>query len=266
MRKHDVSLLSQIEEDVVSGRPLADTLRKCIILGGKAGSQDLRVWALRELKGYSDSGDEPPAYRTVAAPILADAVTGNSWVTRQRIGASGLPEFVRNDVDEEMTLRHGVGQLEAIIAQASEKGYVDFSLPMAVEIGRIIDHNSGNRFQHIHAIYWSVSSSALSGIVDQIRTTLTELVAEIRALLTDDDAIPTAAAADQAVSVAVHGRRSNITVTTAQATAGATALAAPPTEHRVSWWTRSRIIGAGVAGVASIAGLLFAIAQWRDWL
>jgi AbiTii len=265
MRSREVSLLSQIEEDVLSDRPLADTLRKCIILGGKAGSRDLREWASRELKGY-ESDDEPPEYRTVAAPILADAVTGNSWVKRQRIGVSALPDFVRADVDETFTFRQGVGQIEAMIKQSSAKGQVDLSLPMAAEIGRLMDQASDNPFQHIHALYWSVNASALYGIVDQVRTSLAELVAEIRAILPDDVEIPTAAAADQAVNVAVHGKRSTVTVTTAQAAEGSTAVVAPVAEENLGWWTRSRVVAAGIAGAASIAGLVFAVAQWRGWI
>jgi hypothetical protein len=47
------SLLSELESDVVSDRPLADVLRKCIILGGRVDSVELRDWATKELRGYS---------------------------------------------------------------------------------------------------------------------------------------------------------------------------------------------------------------------
>jgi len=69
------TLLEQIEQDVLTSQPLADTLRKCVVLGGKAGSVELREWATRELRGY-DAKDDAPDYRTVGAPILADVVTG----------------------------------------------------------------------------------------------------------------------------------------------------------------------------------------------
>ena len=34
----DLHLLEQIERDVLTSQPLADTLRKCVVLGGRAGS------------------------------------------------------------------------------------------------------------------------------------------------------------------------------------------------------------------------------------
>lgn len=91
----DSSLLAEIERDVLDGRPLADLLRKCIMLGGRSGSQDLRYWAGKELRGYQGDTDLPP-YRSVSAPILIDAVTGNSWVKGQSVPESGLPDFVRD--------------------------------------------------------------------------------------------------------------------------------------------------------------------------
>lgn len=36
------TLLAEIERDLLEGKPLADLLRKCIMLGGRSGSQDLR--------------------------------------------------------------------------------------------------------------------------------------------------------------------------------------------------------------------------------
>jgi hypothetical protein len=48
-------------------------LRKCIVLGGQAGSASLRDWAAREAKGY-DGSDELPTWRVVYAQITVDAV------------------------------------------------------------------------------------------------------------------------------------------------------------------------------------------------
>jgi len=70
VKGRDAGLLAQIEEDVLSDRSLADALRKCIMLGGRAGSAELRQWATQELKGYPDK-EEVPDFLTVAAPILA---------------------------------------------------------------------------------------------------------------------------------------------------------------------------------------------------
>ncbi len=101
-----LTLLKQIERDVLTSQPLADTLRKCVVLGGKAGSIELREWAIRELRGY-DSKDDAPDYRTVGGPILADGLTGRMIVKGQQIGVSVLPDFVRTI--QEPTAALGIG-------------------------------------------------------------------------------------------------------------------------------------------------------------
>ena len=115
MAKRDKSLLSQIEQEALDERqPLSGALRKCVSLGGLAGSSDLRDWATKELRGYS-GGDELPSYRTVGAPIFVDAVKGNVQITGQQIGRMALPDFVRDNVDEKVELRSGIGEVEAMI-------------------------------------------------------------------------------------------------------------------------------------------------------
>ena len=96
MKRRDESLLDQIEADIASDAPLGQVLRKCVLLGGRAGSADLREWASRELKGYDgvDLGTVP-TYRKVSAVIQADAVVGNYHVRGQQISPMQLPDFTR---------------------------------------------------------------------------------------------------------------------------------------------------------------------------
>jgi hypothetical protein len=65
-------LLERIEQGALdSGTPLADSLRLCVALGGRAGSAELRDWARKELDGYG-ANDDLPDYRVVTVPILID--------------------------------------------------------------------------------------------------------------------------------------------------------------------------------------------------
>lgn len=174
MADRKTNLLAEIEADVLSDRPLAGALRKCVILGGRAGSVELRDWATRELRGYTP-GKDVPGYRTVPAPIFADAFTGNAIVKHQRISPSLLPDFAKDDIKEEFTFYNGIGEIEAMI-RGDDSDQVRLGLPMALDLARVMDKASDNRFQHITSLYWGVSKSSLRGIVDQVKTTLTELV------------------------------------------------------------------------------------------
>lgn len=261
----DSSLLAEIERDVLDGRPLADLLRKCIMLGGRSGSQDLRDWASKELRGYQGNTDLPPC-RSVSAPILIDAVTGNSWVKGQSVPESGLPDFVRDaSLGNSVDLRQGVGELEALVQQGqSSEHSIRVSLPSAEIIGEYFDRNSGNPFQHTDRVYWSIAPSAIHGVIDNIRTTLTELVTELVASVPRGQEVPTAEQADNAFNVAVHGKKSQITITAPQISGGSASTidqrtAGPAADPDPAWWTLGRKMGAFIVGMFIILGAIAAI-------
>lgn len=216
------SLVSRIENDALDeGVTVASALRKCLVLGGESGSRQLRDWATRELQGYAGVDDLPP-YRVIMAPLMVDGIAGNYQVTGQQLPASAIPDFARDVVSERLELRYGVGSIEALLDQAEIK----LQPPSASDLTRYMNAIDGSPYQHIVSLYWSVSHSAVRGVLDQIRTALTQLVAELRASMTDSDDVPSADAANQAVSVVVSGERSTVHVTTAQASGtGSTATA-----------------------------------------
>jgi hypothetical protein len=231
MSRRDETLISEIERDLLDGKPLADLLRKCIVLGGRSGSVELRDWASRELRGYGDD-DELPAYRTIYAAILLDAVTGSAIIKGKQVSSYDLPGVVREEgISEELPLRQGVGELEALIkGQATDEG-IHFSLPQATLIGQMIDQQVGNPYQQIQRIYWSVLPAVISGVLDNIRTSLAELIGELLGTMPRGQEVPTPDQANQAVQVAVNGKRSRVTVMTAQATANATSTVSPEASH-----------------------------------
>ena len=65
-------LLSQIEQDVLDdGKPIGSALRRCMLLGSRTGSSQLREWATLELKGYPVL----PKFRiTVSSPLVSTSM------------------------------------------------------------------------------------------------------------------------------------------------------------------------------------------------
>jgi hypothetical protein len=262
MARQDQNLLAQIERDVLDeGVPLASALRKCVVLGGKSDSEQLRDWATRELQGYHGEV-ELPDYRIIGATLQIDGITGNYRVTGQQFAPSELPTFAQEHISEELSLRDGVGGLEALAQQSSIK-----LIPRGGnDLVRLMNSENEAPFQHINAIYWNVSPSAIHGVLDYIRTALAQLVAELRANMGQKEAIPSTEAADQAVQVVVTGERSSVKVMTAQAygdhgSAMATADEESVTQGDSAFWTRSRRIGAFVAGSATVVGAVAAVMQ-----
>jgi len=255
------TLVAQIERDALDDSvPIATALRKCVVLGGKSGSEDLRDWATRELQGYHGQ-DSLPDYRVISAPLMVDGVAGNTKVTHQQIPPSSLPDFAREHISETLELRDGIGSLEAL----AQQDQIRLSPPMAADLTRVMN-SEGGPHQHVISLYWSVSPSALRGVLDQIRTALTQLVAELQANMAAPEELPSADAADRAVHVVVTGDRPNVMVTTAQAD-GAGAVAVADTDNKSErspesgFWTRWRKIGAFIVGLATVAGAVAAFLQ-----
>lgn len=199
------TLLAQVQRDLLEGKPLPDLLRKCILLGSQSGSKELRAWATRELRGY-ETEEELPTYRNVPAQIRADATTGNTWVTGQPIALSTLREFAREHITNQVPMFAGVGQLESLYesARTSDKN-PQLALPGWEYIASEMDRLSGNPFQRIHSLYWVISPAVIAGVLDDVRTALTELLAELGEVMPEDQETPTADQATHALHVAVSG-------------------------------------------------------------
>lgn len=233
-------------------------MRKTIILGGRAGSAELREWASRELKGFlGTAADDMPPNRIIEVPMLMDAVTGSALVKGQLLPFRSLPDWAQEGfVDGRFYLRQGVGELEAW-AQRSEA--ILIVVPGAEIIGAHLDRASGNPFQQIHSIYWAIMPETIAGVLDKIRTALAELIGEL-IVATPANSIPTAEQATQAVNVAVHGAKARVTVTTAQTTGGAAQVNSVTDDDREpSWWTGSRRIGAFIVGLATVVAAVAAV-------
>ena len=181
--------------------------------------------------------------------------------TASSLPPSGLPHFARDKIKDEVELRGGVGNIEALLQMAEIK----LSPSMASDLVLYMNAQNEQPYQHIESLYWQVSHAAIRGVLDQVRTSLTQLVAELRANMSSDDVVPSAEAANQAVNVAVTGKRSQVQVTTAQAggsDTAATAIGPQPQRENSRVWTRSRRIAAFIVGLATVAAAVVAIIEF----
>jgi hypothetical protein len=81
-----------------------------IILGGQAGSEEMRDWASRELDGYADE-DQLPRYRRFTAPLCVDTVNMRWKNTGQMITPMHLPEAVRDHITNRVDLRMRIAEV-----------------------------------------------------------------------------------------------------------------------------------------------------------
>lgn len=191
---------------------------------------------------------------------MVDGFAGNAQVSHQQFPPSSLPDFAREHIGEEVELRNGIGSIAALL----DHDKIMLMPAGASDVVRYMNGTTNNPYQHIVSLYWSVSHSAIRGVLDQIRTALTQLVGELRASMANDEAMPSAQAATHAVSVVVTGKRSRVNVAAAtapEATASASTNDTRGAVEETGFWTRSRRIGAFFVGLATVAAAVVAIIE-----
>ncbi|MFD5111918.1 hypothetical protein ACFWNG_06335 [Streptomyces sp. NPDC058391] len=188
MTTSDVRGLEQLERAVLDDTAsLASALRQCLMLAGYAHHEELRAWALKELEGYP-AADELPSYRKVPAPLEAEFVVNlpgySHQVNTQRISVHRLPQSARErGIGESAPIRQGARELEALIAisdrtvHLSPPGSAEYALEMTRQ------QQSGQEFTDVTSLYWAIAKPSIEGVLDHIRTRLTQFVAEVRAAM-----------------------------------------------------------------------------------
>jgi hypothetical protein len=255
--KKPADLIGQIERDLLDEKPLDTLLRKLILLGGNAGSPELREWASQELRGYA-TDDALPAYRRVIATLQIDGTVPGGIVQHQTIGPMDLPDFAREHIDEWVPLHMGVCELHGMVDGHNNDHVVKLQPPGGPDLVSYMNMTRQTN-GHITSLYWSVSTVALEGVLDQIRTRLAELIAELRSGTPRGQTVPTPALAANAVNVVINGNRNRINV--AQATDGGS-VAPTPEDTPGRFWTTARLVGAAVVGLATMVATVVAVLQY----
>ncbi|MCZ4510384.1 hypothetical protein O3Q52_19770 [Streptomyces sp. ActVer] len=270
MTTPDIRGLAQLERAVLDDTTsLATALRRCIMLAGYAHHRELRAWALKELEGYA-AADELPSYRKVPAAleVVVDLylpgqiIRGNT----QRISPGQLPQPARDrGIGESAPIRQGVRELEAVVTRGdtvvrlSPPGSAEYVLLMTQE-----QHQLGNEGSHITSLHWDVSVASIEGVLDHIRTRLTQFVAEVRAAMPAGQQNPNPDQIDLAAQQALNitggdGSTFNITAPNAKADRGGTASAninEPTPATPQPWWHRSSVIWTAIGAVAATASVI----------
>ncbi len=168
-----------------------------------------------------------------------------------------LPGFVADDIGETVPLTMGVREIQSMVAQHYDDRLIQLTPPGAALVVRYMNGTSNLRGQ-ITSLYWTVSTVALEGVLDQIRTRLAELIAELRSATPQGQALPTPTQAANAVNFVINGRGNRVSIS--QASGGST-VTTSPTDSEPRFWTRAKLVGAAVVGLATIAGTAIAALQ-----
>ncbi|WP_146192703.1 hypothetical protein [Streptomyces sp. A244] len=213
---------------------------------------------------------ELPSYRKVPAALEveitldlpAQIIQGNT----RRISVAQLPRSARKrGIGESAPIRQGVREIEALIAisdrmiHLSPPGSAEYALGMTRQ-----QQESGHEFTEITSLYWGMAKPSVEGVLDHIRTRLTQFVAEVMAIMPVGQQNPDPNQIDSAAQQALNitggdGSTFNISAPHAKADRGGTASAnvnEPVPATPQPWWHRTSVIWTAVAAVAAIAGVI----------
>ena len=241
-RTHPVE---RLERDVLDDSvPLASVLRQVLVIGGHASSQALKTWALQELHGYTNTDVELPDYRKGRAPMRADGRSVAWQIKGDPITKYDLPESARGYYSEEVPIPFSIGKIQSMISGATPDQPLRLSPPHAADLARFMTYERQGRGVTVEAVYWAVDVSVLHDVLDQVRTRLTQFVAELRAAMPAGEHQPTPEQVHRAVQ-SIHitaGDNSpvNLTAPVAYAEERSTATTSPQERKTRPWWRRRR--------------------------
>lgn len=184
-------------------QPVPALLRLCLMLGQRSGSDELRVWARRELNGYG-SDDVLPTYRSISEPpMFADSTNGVQIAHHQMLSRWDVPEQLREFIPEPLLLRQPINELEHMAATfGSGAPFTHAGLQALAALWN--QRNRGSTLTMIERIYFVVGASQVSGVVDRVRTSLVDMIADLTADIGFDQ-LPDKRKVDTSVQIHMYG-------------------------------------------------------------
>jgi hypothetical protein len=169
-----MSLLTEIRDQAVKSEvPVAELLRRCLVLAQVLRNEELKKWALLELKGYSP--DEPlPNYRVVPSHPRGNLAAGfGAGYQNITIPSLLLPENWRQFA-ERADLRQSVAEIAAL----ADSGAPTVERPWP---GNLIAHMQ-DKFGDglvLYGAWQTISRASLLGLLDAVRNRLLEFVMQL---------------------------------------------------------------------------------------
>lgn len=186
MTRSHADLMARLDVAVLDPKAsLADVLRICMMLGIRIRATSVRQWATAELEGYRSL--DVPQYRRIRAPIMQTIADPWGRPSTHILNPLTLPEPIREHVSEIVPLNQGVDTLEALAAEhEAQQRRLQLS-PPAFDAYMTAWNRRGDRPYTIVAVYAEFPPSLIRGVLGEIRTVLTQFVAELGAEVDADE-------------------------------------------------------------------------------
>ena len=172
-----MNLLDEVSSDLVNeSADLSNTLRKAKMLARAIGLPEFREWVDCELSGYPEL-DKVPSYRRFN-PTNIGTFSGpfQSMIKNVVLPTYNLPPEVK-EFAKNLVFFEGVGELEALAAQAPDSHQVKWSQEMILLAQDSLKMTGSMVLVDAHQ---PIPSHLISGILDQVKNKLLEFVLDLQ--------------------------------------------------------------------------------------
>jgi AbiTii len=256
-------LLAQLERDIPDRNvPLSDLLLTCVLLAGQLGAPHLEEWANAELSDYP--GASVPEYRRVRAPVmqLVEGLYGGQ--IRQPFDVHNVPDFAREYITEVLPLNQGVHELESMASQADARGR---TIDLGVVTGELyvsVWNKRPTKPYTMLALYWSVDSVVIRGVLGKIRTALARIVAKLRSEIGASAELPSGEQADDVLRAVVGPAViNNVNIFTGNSQAGG--IVTEQARHEYNFGDIKGNVAAGSSGFSQVYEDSFDVSKVREF-
>lgn len=177
-----MSLFAEIQNDILTDKPISIALRKARVLSHRLKNQGFSNWVEFELNGYTDPASLPD-YRKITSPIFGDFVGTTKHISNAPIPLDSLKGWGEK-LDAPINIGDGVKKIEAEINVANSANKSELKLPLPPSIFKYFSNRAYPNMVCLDA-WKAISRQQLEQILETVRDRLQKFILELSDLYPD---------------------------------------------------------------------------------
>lgn len=171
-----MSLFAEIQNDILTDKPISITLRKARILSHRLNNQGFSNWIEFELNGYTDIASLPD-YRKITSPVFGDFLGATKRISNAPIPLDSLKDWGER-LDAPIGIGDGVKKIEADINVANRANKAELKLPLPPSIFKYFSNQAYPNMVCLDA-WKAISRQQLEQILETVQDRLQKFILEL---------------------------------------------------------------------------------------
>jgi hypothetical protein len=174
-----MTLLDEIQSEILSGASLSTALRKAKVLAYRLKNQEFKDWVEHELNGYEETSPLPE-YRKISTYSTGNFLKPGLKMNDVPIPTNNIPREIR-EVINEVNMRQGIKELEALLETIGNSKSDKLAVPWPANLLTLL---SGRVFEYAACLgAWRVITKGhITKIIENTRNRLLTFILELSEL------------------------------------------------------------------------------------